>query len=1052
MKLEPWHLVPTIAAAILGLAALGVAPAAASNAFAPTPAPPVVATPTPRPAVSPTMPASKFTPRSSSTPRDSQTISINSTPVLTECVRPGSSVNITWTVGFSGNSPTQATLTIIRPDISEVIQTIVFTQTVTSPYTSDPVTYTIPDLAGVYYAEVEIFYPGAIVDRARIHFTVGYCGNLDVLKFNDLNGNGVRDGTPLEPPIPDWSITVDPQPGSQPATRLTDSTGHADWYDIPVGTYTVSETVPACWSATTPTLVVTLIVTDSTSYVAFGNRQTGTLRVFKFEDINGDGVQNGTPLEPPLAGWSITITSSGGASLTRQTGPDGWAIFDNILLDTYTVVEASGGEWWAATTPTQVVVNIAPCGAPEVIFGNRRLGSLTVCKFVDHNGNGQQEVGDEPKPGWSMTVDPPPDYVWNFQHAKLTGTNGCVTWDHIPIGNYLVTEDLPPYWRPTTPPNPRTNVPVTQGATRTEVFGNQPLGDLVVCKFVDSNGNGTQDPGEPMKAGWNMTVDPPAGYFWPGPSSQATDANGCAYWYKVPAATLPASYTVTEEERQLWELTTPPNPRRDAEVRLGETTIVRFGNHPIVVPPPDLVGRKTDDTGHGLQGWTIHAKDCSTGVELTPPQITDAGGNFRFAQVPGTCYIVWEEMQPGWQAVSPSSVTVHCTQVTPVDARAAPRSVLDVFSVFLPFVGRGGSSPATPAAPTLPTCERADFVNRQLPFIPKGVAVDLVTHRVYIGDRGQNTVVVADVDRTNPLQPSLKQVGDPIPVGNQPFGIAVDSLRHKVYVANYGEGSVTVIDGNTNQVITTIRNLGGQQPTYVGINTADNRIYVPLHADAKLAIIDGNTYQVQTRDVGVGAFGIAVDRGHCRAYVSSRDSLWVRAIDICNGDQLLTTERIDLGPAGGSPHTEPYALEADSDLQHLYVLTHTFVNGVPNENAVPEVVRTYPIPVPLTPAPLESSVEPGGDQRGVGIAVDTMTHNVFVTNNGSDSISCFNGENPPGKARWIAQASDGRFFESPMLIAADPGYGYIFVTDQRSGNVTLNMGVGIIVDGPGLCP
>ncbi|MEO3760658.1 Ig-like domain-containing protein [Mycobacterium sp. B14F4] len=81
--------------------------------------------------------------------------------------------------------------------------------------------------------------------------------------------------------------------------------------------------------------------------------------------------------------------------------------------------------------------------------------------------------------------------------------------------------------------------------------------------------------------------------------------------------------------------------------------------------------------------------------------------------------------------------------------------------------------------------------------------------RLYITNFNSNTVTVIDTT-TNAV------VGDPIPVGRQPYAIAFSPDGSLAYVANYGDGTVTVIDPTTNVVVDADATTAGVNPIHVG--------------------------------------------------------------------------------------------------------------------------------------------------------------------------------------------------------------------------------------------
>src|SRR5258707_424425 len=75
---------------------------------------------------------------------------------------------------------------------------------------------------------------------------------------------------------------------------------------------------------------------------------------------------------------------------------------------------------------------------------------------------------------------------------------------------------------------------------------------------------------------------------------------------------------------------------------------------------------------------------------------------------------------------------------------------------------------------------------------PFAAAVNPVTNKIYVANRGSNNVTVID-GATNTPGPM------PVPVGATPVAVAVNPLTNQIYVTNNTSNDVTVIDGATNR-------------------------------------------------------------------------------------------------------------------------------------------------------------------------------------------------------------------------------------------------------------
>lgn len=111
--------------------------------------------------------------------------------------------------------------------------------------------------------------------------------------------------------------------------------------------------------------------------------------------------------------------------------------------------------------------------------------------------------------------------------------------------------------------------------------------------------------------------------------------------------------------------------------------------------------------------------------------------------------------------------------------------------------------------------------------------------------------------------------------GSQPFPVAVNSVTNKIYVANRGSGSVTVIDG-TNNSTTTVG--AGTSPRAIAVNSVTNKIYV-ANQGGNVTAIDGTDNSSVTIAAGTFPGAIAVNPVTNKIYVVNRDSLNVTVID-----------------------------------------------------------------------------------------------------------------------------------------------------------------------------
>jgi hypothetical protein len=410
-------------------------------------------------------------------------------------------------------------------------------------------------------------------------------GTLEIFKFNDLNGNGVQDQLG-ETPVANWHYTIT-GPGGYSSSGDTDGSGLIGKTGLVPGDYTVTETVQAGWIVTTANPQIGMVPAGAGMRLNFGNRELvppetpGTLEIFKFNDLNGDGIyEPGAPdFETPLQSWNFTV--AGGPTPTPgpySTGVDGLITMSSLLPGDYTVTETVH-VGWTVTTDNPQTGTVPAGGGKRLNFGNVEevpvpSGTLEIFKFNDLDGNGVYNSSEEtPLANWHYTITGPGGY----SSSGTTNASGVIIKTGLEAGDYNVTETVQLGWTVTTA-NPQTGT-VSDSVGKRLNFGNRQPSILQVFKFNDLNGNGVYDPsGETPLANWHYTITGPGGY------SSSGDTNNLGLLTKTSLGGLvPGDYTVTETVQAGWTVTTA-NPQTEM-VPAGGGKTLNFGNRqPGVVP------------------------------------------------------------------------------------------------------------------------------------------------------------------------------------------------------------------------------------------------------------------------------------------------------------------------------------------------------------------------------------------------------------------------------------------------------------------------------------
>jgi hypothetical protein len=497
-------------------------------------------------------------------------------------------------------------------------------------------------------------------------------GSICGIKIHDKNGDGVKD--PNEDGLPNWTINL--TDGTSTFSTTTDANGNYCFDNLPTGTYTVSEVNQPNWRQIYPAqpgnYTITLSPGQEVKNINFSNVEDPTIKLgsicgIKFNDINGNGVQDIGELGLP--NWQFNLT--GTSNQTTTTDLRGNFCFTNLKAGSYTIREVIQSGWKPTAPDTTGTLNITLLpgeNLTQIYFGNKEiLGSICGKKYNDLNGNGRWDIDEPGLPNWQISLG-------TFQYGYSgygglgmgintinvsTDQNGNYCFSNLKQGSYLLGEVMQSGWSQTEPANGIYGITLTPGQNIQGLnFGNKVdvtvrLGSICGIKFNDKNGNGVQDLGELGIADWQINLGGPIDM------SVTTDKNGNYCFNNL----VLGEYKVGEVMKTGWRQTLPATNfyiiqlasgqflkeinfgnKEDATIQLGSICGIKFN---------DKNGNGRQDDGElGISNWTIYL----TGpMNLTAT--TDGNGEYCFyGLIPGS-YTVREENKVGWRQTKPSSIT-----------------------------------------------------------------------------------------------------------------------------------------------------------------------------------------------------------------------------------------------------------------------------------------------------------------------------------------------------------------------------------------------------------
>jgi len=462
-------------------------------------------------------------------------------------------------------------------------------------------------------------------------------------KYNDVNGDGVVG--PGDTGLAGWRIFNDRNANDvwDSATEESTLTAADGTYQLTLGpgTYRIREVGQAGWIHTNANPPDFVGASGATWTANFLNTQSSQISGRKFNDINGNGVDNG---DPGLAGWTIYIDANNNSNLdageaSTVTDGTGAYTFSNLLPGTYNIREVQQAGWVQTVGPAPVVVTQGSAITGQS-FGNFQLNTVSGKKINDVNGNGNVDPGDNGLAGWRIFNDRNGNNIWDSgtEESAVTAADGSYTLTLGP-GTYKIREVGQAGWIHTNA-NP-SDMTGTSGATWTANFLNTLASQIAGRKFNDLNGNGI-DNSDPGLSGWTIYLDTNGNSSLDvGEISTVTDASG-SYAF---ANLLPGTYTIREVQQPGWVQTAGPAP---VNVTQGSAIGgLNFGNFRLVsvsgLKFQDMTGNGSQDAGDtGLAGWTIFNDANNNGILDIGEQstVTGADGSYTLANLgPGTIRI-----------------------------------------------------------------------------------------------------------------------------------------------------------------------------------------------------------------------------------------------------------------------------------------------------------------------------------------------------------------------------------------------------------------------------
>jgi YVTN family beta-propeller protein len=337
---------------------------------------------------------------------------------------------------------------------------------------------------------------------------------------------------------------------------------------------------------------------------------------------------------------------------------------------------------------------------------------------------------------------------------------------------------------------------------------------------------------------------------------------------------------------------------------------------------------------------------------------------------------------------------------------------------------------------------------------PQGIAVNQATNTVYVANRSDNDLSVINGAQCNASQPSGCRRGWPtVATGPAPQAVAVDLRTDTIYTANSNPGNnfsgttVSVIDGATcNASVTSGCDRApatvtvGNGPNALAINQSTDTIYVANINDNTVSVINGATCNATITSgcgqappvikVGSGPDGVAVDQATDTVYVTNGGGNTVSVINGATCNATITSG------CGQTPPTitvgnGPVGIAVDQ-------ITHTLYVANAGASTV-SVINTVTCTATVTSGCGQTPPTMATEGMPFGLALDQATDTIYADSIVGSSTDVFNGatcnaETTSGCGQTPVSVPMGGW---PSNVTVNPATGTVYVPDNVDGQVSL---------------
>jgi hypothetical protein len=322
---------------------------------------------------------------------------------------------------------------------------------------------------------------------------------LSGVVFADVNANGIQDAG--EAGLSGVTVQASEAANPTPITAVTDANGQFVLAGVPDGTASLTAT-----PLTGSTLVggpqsVPVAGGADVNGLAIGLQPGGKVTGSAFADLNNNGVRD--PGETGVAGAIVSLDalSNGSVDFTATTQADGTYSFDHVPDGTHSLSVAAPVNFVARSAAPQTV---AISGGAAVTAADSAMSPATA--VAGRVTLGDTSAGQPGIPGMTVELDAFSD--GKIDYTTVTDSTGAYAFTNIPSGTHTITVVAPPGTTFNVPAGVNKQTALVNGNILNGVnFGITPPGSVTGGLYLDLNGDGQRETGEPGLASGQVQVD-----------------------------------------------------------------------------------------------------------------------------------------------------------------------------------------------------------------------------------------------------------------------------------------------------------------------------------------------------------------------------------------------------------------------------------------------------------------------------------------------------------------------------------------------------------------